>query len=168
MKNKYKIDIDNNIVLIAIKNHHIGTIYSKVDLDDFNKINMFRTTWHVTYKNNRIDGVRTKIQKHGKRKQVWLHRLITNCPSNMVVDHINGDTLDNRKCNLRIVTQAENATNLSSYSNNKSGYTNIYIEKDGKYRVRINRKSFGRYNDLETAVKIRNKNIKDIFELRER
>lgn len=167
MKNKYKIDIDNNIVLITIKNHHLGTVYSKVDLDDFNKINMFRTTWHVTYKNNRIDGVRTKIQKHGKRKQVWLHRLITNCPSNMVVDHINGDTLDNRKCNLRIVTQAENATNLSSYSNNKSGYTNIYIENN-KYRITIGGKHYGTYDNLDLAIKIRDKYIKEIFKLRER
>lgn len=44
-------------------------------------------------------------------KTLYLHRLIMLPPKNMLVDHISGDGLDNRRVNLRIVTKAQNALN---------------------------------------------------------
>jgi hypothetical protein len=41
------------------------------------------------------------------------HRLITNCPADMLVDHINQDTFDYRKENLRITNKGVNAQNSS-------------------------------------------------------
>ena len=41
-----------------------------------------------------------------------LHRLIMNCPDGYEIDHINHNRTDNRKCNLRIVTHAENMKNM--------------------------------------------------------
>jgi hypothetical protein len=37
-----------------------------------------------------------------------LHRYLTNCPDGFVVDHVNGDSLDNRMSNLEVVTDGEN------------------------------------------------------------
>jgi hypothetical protein len=45
------------------------------------------------------------------RKSTGLSRLLMSPPDDMVVDHINGDTLDNRRSNLRVVTSAQNAAN---------------------------------------------------------
>lgn len=64
-----------------------------------------------------------KVQGKGVIK---LHRLIMNCPSDKVVDHINRNTLDNRKKNLRICTRFENQQNLGS---NKVGKTGVYQRK---------------------------------------
>ena len=51
---------------------------------------------------------------NGKQRStsVRMHRLIMNAPENMVVDHINGNGLDNRKENLRIVSNRQNLQNL--------------------------------------------------------
>lgn len=63
------------------------------------------------------------------RKQILLHRFIMNCPDDKEVDHINKNTLDNRRENLRCIEQISNAQNKGFYSNNKSGYKYIYWNK---------------------------------------
>lgn len=52
--------------------------------------------------------VRWQRQPDGKRKKIWLHREIAQCPEGMVTDHINGDSLNCQKANLRCVTAEEN------------------------------------------------------------
>ncbi len=47
----------------------------------------------------------------GKKRTVSLHRLLMGEPKGMQVDHINGNTLDNRRSNLRVVTASENQKN---------------------------------------------------------
>ena len=62
---------------------------------------------------------------NGRGKTLLLHRLITNCPSKLVVDHINHNTLDNRSINLRICTQSQNIMNRRKPKNNTSGFKGV-------------------------------------------
>lgn len=94
---------------------------------------------------------------NGKHKR--LHLLIMDKPKGYVVDHINGEKTDNRKCNLRICTIKENARNVKASKNNKTGHLGISITKYGRYRARImvDRKeiSLGHYEKIEDAIKAR-------------
>ena len=74
-----------------------------------------------------------------------------------VVDHINGDAKDNRRCNLRICTQAQNRLNNSFMSNNTSGFIGVSYKKDrNRYdpeiRFGYTRCHLGMTKTLEEAV----------------
>lgn len=67
-----------------------------------------------------------------------LHRHILNYSGEDVVDHINNDKLDNRKCNLRIVTQQQNNMNKSAQKNGSSKYIGVrFHKKSNKWEANI-------------------------------
>lgn len=123
-----------------------------IDAEDLEKVREY--SWSET-RGYIVAGI-----KGGKGTTIALSRFLTNCPDDKIVDHKNGNTLDNRKCNLRIVTRHQNNVNKKINSRNKSGCTGVYWEKStNKWRafICIDGKSLylGRYNDFEDAVKIR-------------
>lgn len=76
----------------------------------------------------------------GRATSLGLHRLLMNPPEGMAVDHINGDGLDNRRVNLRIVTVAENNMNSRVRRDSQSGIKGAYFNrKTGNYYSHIKR-----------------------------
>lgn len=71
------------------------------------------------------------VRRRG-RKQISIHRLVMNAPEGMVVDHINHNGLDNRKCNLRICTIAQNSCNQRSLAGSSSRYKGVWLNKHDK------------------------------------
>jgi HNH endonuclease len=69
-----------------------------------------KTVYAVTDLDLAADAER-RLGETTKRKRVYLHRWIMQPPQRLHVDHINGDGLDNRRENLRIVTSSENLRN---------------------------------------------------------
>lgn len=116
-----------------------------IDLDDVEKVKQYK--WRLS-------------KGYAHNDTISLHRFIMNCPSNMVVDHINRNPLDNRKCNLRICTQQQNSMNRNVQSNNTSGITGVsWNKRTNKWLVRIKlngkTKCLGYFKNLEEAKKVR-------------
>lgn len=63
----------------------------------------------------------------GKRKFIWMHRLILNTKNGLDTDHINGDGLDNRRCNLRAVTRAQNSWNKKHCRDSITGLKGVGV-----------------------------------------
>jgi len=80
-----------------------------IDAEDLAKISMYH--WHARYCRPSRYAARTTSRRIGGVRKViaiYLHRFLLNVPVDMQVDHKNGNTLDNRKSNLEIVTPDEN------------------------------------------------------------
>lgn len=86
-----------------------------------------------------------KWHKHGRGyasalvqgKQTFMHRLIMGAGEHDIVDHINGNPLDNRRENLRFVTKSQNAQN-SRKAPSTTGFIGVSLDK-GYYRAYIKR-----------------------------
>ncbi len=105
--------------------------YTLVDDEDYDDLMRFHWFLHFAgYAHYQSNG------RRGSHHNVFMHRMLTDAQKGDQIDHINQDKLDNRKCNLRICTAAENRRNHKVYSTNKSGFTGV-SELGGKWRAAI-------------------------------
>ena len=124
-----------------------------VDDDDYDYLSLKK--WNSDH----LNYVRRIERINGKRKAVFMHRIINNTPDGFQTDHINNNPLDNRKENLRTVTGNQNKYNKSKYKKRKtdSKYKGVIFDsKTQKYVAYIQknkkRKSIGYYKTEEEAA----------------
>lgn len=124
-----------------------------IDTEDLEKV--LKICW-IMDKNGY--GCGKDIQTH---KMVSMHRYILNVTDrDVVVDHINRNPSDNRKCNLRTCTPQENSWNQGACVANTCGVSGvIYHKRRQKWRVTLKCKGknmyFGYYDNVEDAIKVR-------------
>lgn len=96
-------------------------------------------------------------RRGGGRKCVLMHRVILGLRSDeLLVDHLNSNGLDNRRCNLRICSHTENMRNRRLHVNNSSGYKGVYARDSGKWiaNIHVDRKQIhlGTFDSREEAA----------------
>jgi hypothetical protein len=113
-----------------------------VDDADYEEISRYK--WCVLVTSNTQYAMRGS-KENGHHKTILMHRQILKAPKNMEVDHINGNGLDNRRCNLRLVTSSQNHFNQrKQQKNTTSRYKGVYWhQRDKAWMVRI--QSNGKY-----------------------
>lgn len=107
------------------------------------------------------------IRAYNGKTAILMHRYLMSAKRGQLVDHINGNTFDNRKCNLRLCTTAENNRNAKKSITGKSKYKGVVIGKKGVFyaKLQYNKKYYhlGTF-DLETdAALAYDKKARELF-----
>lgn len=158
------------------------TIYDSneiIEYDDYAEVVLYNKQGEEVAKTlidlediDKIKGYKWYLDNHGyttnNKNNIRLHRFVMDCPEDMIVDHINHNTLDNRKSNLRICTQQQNCMNKSIQSNNNSGVVGVYWDKIrnkwcADIRFNRNRIFLGRFNTKKEAIEVRKQAEIDLF-----
>jgi len=147
----------------------VYTSTSKVflaSLEDEDKIRAH--TWQMASRKDRPNNIYVKCtvwDSPTERRSVLLHRFIMDAQHGQIVDHINGNTLDNRRENLRFVTRQQNSYNNAA----KKGGISVRVQKSGKvvYRARIRKDTklyeIGQFDSREEAEKARERAKLEFF-----
>lgn len=113
-----------------------------MDLEDLPKVEGLR--WSGRLSRGNLYAARRYIDS-GVLKREYMHRLIL--PDAAVIDHIDGNTLNNRRNNLRKATISQNGCNRGAQRNNTSGFKGVtWCLTRRKWKARIGLK--GKYYDL--------------------
>lgn len=122
---------------------------------DFKRIS--KSKWHIRKRNHTSYVVRRQIVK-GKKKTIYLHREILKLPNDYkIIDHIDGNGLNNQRRNLRVCTQSQNSMNRSLLSRNRSGNKGVgWYSRYNKWRARIvvlgKEKTLGFFKSKKEAI----------------
>lgn len=124
----YEIRVEGGVAFIPLSRG----LEAMIDASDVDLV--AGVSWHASTKPpfyaTRLD----RIDKTDKRKVTFMHRVIIGAPPGVMVDHANGNGLDNRRSNLRLCSHAQNQRNRRAA--NALGIKGVYPNRS-KYAARI-------------------------------
>jgi hypothetical protein len=123
-----------------------------VDDEDYDRV-MAAGKWSAIRGRSTFYARKSVARPGGARGAISLHTYLTGWP---LVDHINGDGLDNRRANLRPATGAQNMHNRRLNRDNKTGFKGVsWDAQRGRWRADINlngRRKFLGYHEAPEAA----------------
>ncbi len=123
--------------------------YAIVDSNNYCWLNQWK--WYFSHK---------YAMRDTNKGRIYMHRLVCKTIGNKEVDHINRNTLDNRKSNLRSVTRSFNKFNTGLWKHNTSGFKGVSLfKRDNMWhaQIKINRKALhlGYFKEIQDAIDAR-------------
>lgn len=109
-------------------------LFTIVDEADFQRVSGQK--WNARWSGADWPYAVSSVFARGPNCKVLLHRLIADSEPDMLVDHINTITLDNRRSNLRICTLAQNNSNKKKRSGTKVPFKGVSVIK-GRFQAKI-------------------------------
>lgn len=104
-----------------------------VDDEDYEKVSVYKWSaiWHRNTK-------RYQVRGYVNGRMTGIHRVIMDAPANLHVDHINGDPMDNRRCNLRLCNNQQNHQNMRKHRDGSSRYKGVsWLQSQRKWVAQI-------------------------------
>lgn len=104
--------------------------FAAVDSGAYEKLSEFKWHYHQGYASRQVFNESCK----SKKRPLRMHRVINGTPDGLDTDHIDGNTLDNRRSNLRNATRAQNCHNAKVSKNNLLGVKGVGMGRRAKGR----------------------------------
>lgn len=118
--------------IINWSSEKLGTHQILLDDDDFEKFGVYSWTVEKPTNGSTFYAKRKYTYALNKRKSVAMHRDILGITDpTILIDHIDGNGLNNQRGNLRIATHQQNTQNGGKQKNNTTGYKGVSVKRDG-------------------------------------
>ena len=140
--------------------------FALIDSSDLGRVAKYR--WYFGSMGNGYAICRVS-RPDGKFKNVLLHRFILDAPYGLEVDHINGDSLDNTRKNLRLCTHKQNIRNqrVQTRVGKASRFKGVWMSKSKRWRAEIcvdgKRLYLGTFDNEEDAARAYDEKAKRHF-----
>jgi hypothetical protein len=140
-----------------------GQFFAIVDDEDFERASKY--AWYVSPHR------KTMYARHrpdGNNMYRSLHRFLLGVTPSQIIDHVNGNGLDNRRCNIRVCTISQNRWNEPIRKTNKSGFKGVSFHKQvhrWMAHIKFHRKSIylGLFDDPAMAARAYDKKARELF-----
>ena len=138
--------------------------FAMVDDDDFDFLNQWKWNAGLKKSTNTYYASRNQrtVKKNARQETIRMHRVIMNAGKGQIVDHRDGNTLNNQKNNLRFCTNGQNSANRRARENKLSRFLGVHYQKDNKNwlaQIRVNKKTthLGCFkNEIDAAIAYNN------------
>jgi len=132
--------------------------FAVVDAADYEEVSKYK--WRASHHGRTIYATCVK-----RGRVVYMHRMIMKARKGALVDHVDGNGLNNRRCNLRMCTPQQNRANVGPRGG-ASGFVGVHRFRD-KWAARVSHRGkmyhLGTYDDPVEAAKVRDRKAYGLF-----